>query len=186
MDLRASWHGIPIRTEISDCQYLVAHGFGFGPCVLKPTSRGQLTLRTATPDTAPRILHNYLETEDDRKSILAGLRIALDIAKQSAVKSLITAPFTVPDSESDADLMAFVRQTGQTLYHPTSTCAIGSVVDSRLRVLGIEGLRVVDASVMPSVIRGNTNAPTIMIAEKAADLIRQDASALKASATPAS
>ena len=169
------FHSAPVLFYQEGLGAPVAHGFGFGPCVLKPTSRGRLTLRAVAPDTAPRILHNYLETEDDRKSILAGMRIAVDIAKQPAVKRLITAPFVVPESESDADLMAFVRQAGQTLYHPTSTCAIGSVVDSHLRVLGVEGLRVVDASVMPSVIRGNTNAPTIMIAEKAADMIKQDA-----------
>jgi choline dehydrogenase-like flavoprotein len=85
---------------------------------------------------------------------------------------VITGDFDVPASDSDADLLAHARRTAQTQYHPTSTCAIGSVVDSELKVLGLEGLRVVDASVMPTVIRGNTNAPTIMIAERAADLIK--------------
>ncbi len=155
----------------------VAHGFAIGPCVLKPTSRGAVTLRSAQPDTAPRILHNYLATDDDRQSILAGLRIGLDIASQPALKSVTTGAFTVPESNTDEALMGFAQRAAQTLYHPTSTCAIGSVVDARLRVLGLEGLRVVDASVMPSVIRGNTNAPTIMIAEKAVDLIREDAGA---------
>jgi choline dehydrogenase-like flavoprotein len=82
------------------------------------------------------------------------------------------APFSVPDSTADADLMAFARQAGQTVYHPTSSCAMGAVVDAQLRVYGCDGLRVVDASVMPEITRGNTNAPTIMIAERAADLIR--------------
>jgi choline dehydrogenase-like flavoprotein len=158
----------------------VAHGFAIGPCVLKPTSRGAVTLRSAAPDTAPRIQHNYLATDEDRQSILAGLRIGLDIASQPALKSVTTGTFTVPESDTDEGLMAFVQRTAQTLYHPTSTCAIGSVVDPRLRVLGLHGLRVVDASVMPSVIRGNTNAPTIMIAEKAVDLIRKDAGAAPA------
>jgi choline dehydrogenase len=81
------------------------------------------------------------------------------------------APFSVPASGSDDDLQAFVERAAQSVYHPTSTCAIGSVVDSELRVYGFEGLRVVDASVMPRITRGNTNAPTIMIAERASDLI---------------
>ncbi|MDN5746757.1 MAG: GMC family oxidoreductase N-terminal domain-containing protein, partial [Nocardioidaceae bacterium] len=150
----------------------VAHGFGAGPCVLKPTSRGVLSLRTAAPDSAPRILHNYLSTDEDRQSIVAGLRIAEEIAAQPSMKSVVKGDFVVPDGNTDADLLAFAARAGQTLYHPTSTCSIGHVVNSELRVLGIDGLRVADASVMPSVVRGNTNAPTIMIAEKAADLIR--------------
>jgi choline dehydrogenase-like flavoprotein len=154
---------------------LVAHGFAIGPCVIKPSSRGSLTLRTAAPDTAPRIQHNFLTTEEDRQTMLAGVRIALDIAGRPALKSVTTGPFTVPESSSETDLLAYIRRTTQTLYHPTSTCAIGSVVDSELRVLGLQGLRVVDASVMPSVPRGNTNAGTIMIAEKAADMIREKA-----------
>ncbi|MFD6397308.1 GMC family oxidoreductase [Nocardia sp. NPDC060249] len=155
----------------------VAHGFALGPCVLQPTSAGKLMLRSAAPTTAPRIVHNYLATDEDRRSIVAGLRIALDIASRAPLAAHITADFVAPESDSDEDLLAFARRYGQTLYHPTSTCAIGSVVDSRLRVLGLQGLRVVDASVMPTVVRGNTNAPTIMIAEKAADLIREDAAA---------
>jgi choline dehydrogenase len=82
------------------------------------------------------------------------------------------APCLAPKSTADADIWDFVQRHTQSVYHPTSTCAIGPVVDNALRVHGVEGLRVVDASVMPSVVRGNTNAPTIMIAERAADLIR--------------
>lgn len=152
----------------------VEHGFALGPCVVKPTSRGALTLRSADPTSAPRITHNYLDTEEDRRSIVEGLRIALGLADQPALKEVITGDFRVPASASDDDLLQFARSYGQTLFHPTSTCAIGSVVDPDLRVRGLRGLRVVDASVMPSVVRGNTNAPTIMIAEKAADLIREE------------
>lgn len=147
------------------------HGFAFGPCVLKPTSRGRVALRSAMPDAKPRILHNYLATDQDRQSLLEGLRIALRIAARPAIAERITGPFATPASDSDADLMAFARRHAQTLYHPTSTCAIGPVVDPELRVRGVEGLRVADASVMPSIVRGNTNAPTIMIAERAAELI---------------
>ena len=148
------------------------HGVGLGPCVLKPTSRGKLSLRTADPGSKPRILHNYFATEEDRRSMIEGVRVGLVIAAQAALRVHIKAPNFVPDSPSDADVWDYVRRYSHTVYHPTSTCAIGPVVDSELRVHGVERLRVVDASVMPSVVRGNTNAPTIMIAEKAADLIR--------------
>jgi choline dehydrogenase len=148
------------------------HGYGFGPVVLKPTSRGKVSLRGLLPDSKPRILHNYLQTDEDRQSMLDGMKIAVEIAKQAPLKAIERSPWEIPESESDEDLMAFARQYTQTVYHPTSTCAIGEVVDNELRVMGVPGLRVVDASVMPSVVRGNTNAPTIMIAEKAADLIK--------------
>jgi choline dehydrogenase len=169
------FHVAPVLFHEEGLGAPVAHGFAFGPCVLHPASVGKLMLRSAAPTTAPRIVHNYLAADEDRRSIVAGLRIALDIASRAALAEHITADFIAPESDSDEDLLAFARRYGQTLYHPTSTCAIGSVVDSRLRVLGLQGLRVVDASVMPTVVRGNTNAPTIMIAEKAADLIREDA-----------
>jgi choline dehydrogenase len=87
------------------------------------------------------------------------------------LKAVARAAYSVPDGDSDEDIMRFVERTGQSVYHPTSTCAIGAVVDPQLRVYGIDGLRVADASVMPTVTRANTNAATIMIAEKAADLI---------------
>lgn len=103
--------------------------------------------------------------------MLDGMRMALQIASQPALRAVERAPFSVPASGSDDDLQAFVERASQSVYHPTSTCAIGSVVDTDLRVYGFEGLRVVDASVMPRITRGNTNAPTIMIAERASDLI---------------
>jgi choline dehydrogenase-like flavoprotein len=149
------------------------HGYCFGPVVIKPTSRGKVMLRSPVPDAKPRVLHNYLTTEDDRASMLAGLRMALEIAEQPPLKAVERAPYLVPDGDSDDDLWAFIQKATQSVYHPTSTCAMGAVLDSDLRVYGVDGLRVVDASVMPRITRGNTNAPTIMIAEKAADLIRE-------------
>ena len=148
------------------------HGYCFGPVVVKPTSRGRVMLRTGLPDSKPRILCNFLTTDEDRQSMIAGMRLALEIAEQPALKAVERAPFSVPASDSDEDILEFARRAGQSVYHPTSTCAMGAVVDSELRVYGTEGLRVVDASVMPTVTRGNTQAPTVMIAEKAADLIR--------------
>ncbi|MGW5303195.1 GMC family oxidoreductase [Streptomyces griseoluteus] len=166
------FHAAPVLFHQEGLGAAAEHGFAFGPCVLAPTSRGSVTLRSPRPDAAPRIVHNYLTTPEDRAAILAGIRIALETAAQPAVSDLVTAPFDVPASDSDADLLAWAQRAGQTLYHPTSTCAIGSVVDPELRVLGVPELRVVDASVFPSVTRGNTNAPVIMAAEKAADLIK--------------
>ena len=148
------------------------HAYSFGPCVVKPTSRGKLSLRSARPDAKPRIEHNYLATEEDRASMIEGVRISMQIAEQPALAAVRRAPHLVPDSQSDADIWRFVQRRTHTLYHPTSTCAIGQVVDNELRVMGMDGLRVCDASVMPSVVRGNTNAPTIAIAERAADLLR--------------
>jgi choline dehydrogenase len=148
------------------------HGTVLAVTNLSPESRGAVSLRSADPGAAPRIVHNYLDAEEDRRSMVEGLRAALEIADQPAMREVISGKFAVPASDSDADLLAHARRTAQTQYHPTSTCSIGTVVDPELSVLGIDGLRVVDASVMPTIVRGNTNAPTIMIAEKAADLIR--------------
>jgi choline dehydrogenase-like flavoprotein len=146
--------------------------YTFGPVVVKPTSRGMVTLRSPVPHARPRIVHNYLQTEEDRQSIVAGTRLNMEINAAPALKEWRRADFLVPESDSEADIMDFVQRRAHTVYHPVGTCAMGSVVDGELRVLGLEGLRVVDASVMPTITRGNTNAPTIMIGEKAADLIR--------------
>ncbi|MEU2354861.1 GMC family oxidoreductase N-terminal domain-containing protein [Streptomyces misionensis] len=166
------FHAAPVLFHQEGLGAPIGHGFSFGPCVVAPTSRGAVTLRSPRPDAAPRITHNYLTTAQDRECIVAGIRIALDIAAQPAVAELVTGPFDMPVSYADADLLAWAQRSGQTLYHPTSTCAIGAVVDPELRVYDVPGLRVVDASVFPTVPRGNTNAPTIMAAEKAADLIK--------------
>jgi choline dehydrogenase len=149
------------------------HGMCFGPVVIKPTSRGRVMLRTPRPDSKPLVATNFLTTGEDRASIVAGTRVALEIAAQPALAAVIREPFVVPASDSEEDIMEFVLRAAQPVYHPTSTCAMGAVVDSTLRVHGVEGLRVADASVMPTITRGNTNAATIMIAEKASDLIRE-------------
>jgi choline dehydrogenase-like flavoprotein len=157
------------------------HGYCFGPVVVKPASRGHVKLRAPLPDSKPLVLCNFLTAEEDRESMIAGVRMAMEIASQPALKAVERAPFSVPASDSDEDIMEFVKQAAQTVYHPTSTCAMGAVVDPELRVLGVEGLRVIDASVMPPITRGNTNAPTVMIAEKGADLIRERSPAEAAS-----
>ncbi|MFL6089635.1 MAG: GMC family oxidoreductase [Aeromicrobium sp.] len=167
------FHQAPVLFYAEGMGPAVAHGFAQGPCVVKPTSRGSLSLRTADPRTAPRIQHNYLATPEDRQAIIDGLNIAMDLAGQPSLKSVITGNFLAPDGTSDAELLAFAQRAGQTLYHPTSTCAIGAVVDPQLRVHGFDNLRVADASVMPSVIRGNTNATSILIGERVADFVKQ-------------
>ncbi len=147
------------------------NGFAFGPVVVKPTSRGKVGLRTLMAHSKPTVLCNFLTTDEDRASVVAGVRIALEIAAQPTLRAIQREPLSVPDSDSEKDILAWVERASQTVYHATSTCAMGSVVDAELRVLGVEGLRVVDASVMPTITRANTHAATIMIAEKASDLI---------------
>jgi choline dehydrogenase len=147
------------------------HAFGLGACVLKPTSRGKVTLRSARPDAKPRIHCNLLATPDDRAAMIAGIRSCLDIIAQPNLAAARRDALRAPRSDSDDDIWSYVQQNAHVFYHPTSTCSIGKVVDPQLRVKGIDGLRVVDASVMPTIVRGNTNAAVIAIAEKASDLI---------------
>ncbi len=156
-----------------------ADGFGCRPVVLRPESRGKLAIASADPRAPARITLNFYEREADRKRLRAGIRLARDIFNQKPLRRFIAAAIA-PDADklSDAELDGHVRRTAATVFHPLGTCKMGSdkdefaVVDPELRVRGIEGLRVVDASVMPDLVGGNINAPVIMIAEKAADMIR--------------
>jgi choline dehydrogenase len=153
-----------------------AHGITLSACVLKPRSRGQVALVTPDPTAKPFIVHGYLTDPEDLRSAIEGVRLTMRITRTAPLSRYAQQPVFVPASDSDADIEAHVRSYAQTLYHPVGTCRMGSddgaVVDPELRVRGVEALRVVDASVMPSVPRGNTNAPTIALAERAADLIR--------------
>ena len=141
------------------------------------TSRGSVRLRSGDPSWHPAIDAAYFDDQADLDAMLAGTRRIMEVCQQGQMSTLLDRPFELSSTPSDDDLLHHIRQYTQTTFHPTSTCAMGSgedaVVDSSLRVRGVDGLRVVDASVMPSVPRGNTNAPTIMIAEKAADEIRK-------------
>jgi choline dehydrogenase len=152
------------------------HGFSLGACVLKPKSRGYVALGSPDPTAKPLIVHNYLEHPDDVASLVAGVRMGLEICGTEPLAGLATELIQGPDSHSDEDILTKVRQHMMTLYHPVGTCRMGdddgAVVDRELRVRGVERLRVVDASVMPEVPSGNTNAPTIALAERASDLIR--------------
>jgi choline dehydrogenase-like flavoprotein len=165
-------HAAPVMFVDEGLGLPTDHGFGFGAVVLKPASRGKVYLRSLLPSAKPHIVHGYFTDPADRETMMRAFGVLTEIAAQPALAPHRRAPMRLPESDSDADTWEFIKRECQTLYHPTSTCAIGAVVDPQLRVLGLEGLRVVDASVMPTVTRGNTNAPTIMIAEKAAEQIR--------------
>jgi choline dehydrogenase-like flavoprotein len=165
-------HMIPILFPEAGSGEIVEDGWALSACVLRPSSSGSVKLRARIPTAKPRILHNYLTTEEDRATMIAGLRTCLEIAGQPALRSVTSGPYAAPADEDDASLIAHIECNTTTIYHPVGTCAMGAVVDSELRVLGLQSLRVIDASVMPTLIRGNTNAPTIMIAERAADIIR--------------
>jgi choline dehydrogenase-like flavoprotein len=161
------------------------HAWSAGACVLTPEGRGEVRLRSADPAAKPRILTRWLDGERDWATMLAAQRLLLDIARRDPIARHGTTPFKAPASNSDADLRAHVREVAHCLYHPVGTCAIGSVVDAELRVRGVDGLRVADASVMPAVPRGNTNAPAIMVGERAADLLLGTPSAPAAGAIAA-
>ncbi len=142
------------------------------PTLVSIASRGTVTLRAARPKSKMRILNNYLEAPEDRAAMVEGVRTALAIAEQPDFRTLSTRPHHVPASDSEADILDFLRRTSHTVWHPVGTCAMGTVVDDQLRVHGLEGLRVIDASVIPRIPNANTNAPTIMVAEKGADLLK--------------
>tara|TARA_B110000967_G_scaffold145552_1_gene148944 strand:+ start:10 stop:1629 length:1620 start_codon:yes stop_codon:yes gene_type:complete len=153
--------------------------FTMSICNLRPESRGEVTINSADPKDLPKIIPNYLSTKDDQKIAIESIKVARKIAAANSLKNHILDEF-VPGSSfiTDEQLLEVARNNSQSIYHPVGTCKMGndkdSVVDDRLRVYGVTGLRVVDASIMPELISGNTNAPTMMIAEKAAAMIISD------------
>jgi len=173
-------HFLPFSTDKMGERLHSFSGFSASVCQVRPESRGSLRIRSADPAAPPEIRINYLSTEADRAANVEGLKMLRKILKAPAL-----SPYVVEEVDpgakvvSDEALLSYCRARGSTIYHPTSTCRMGNdplaVVDQRLRVRGIEGLRVVDASVMPDLVSGNTNAVVIMIAEKASDMILQDA-----------
>jgi choline dehydrogenase len=165
-------HTIPILFPEAGAGEILVDGWAFAPCLLRPTSAGFVKLRSRIPSAKPRILHNYLLSQEDRAKMVKAIRRCLEIAGQPPLREVTTGAYGSPEDDGDAAITAFMERNTTTLYHPVGTCGMGRVVDSELRVLGLDGVRVVDASVMPTLVRGNTNAPTIMIAERAADLIR--------------
>jgi len=153
------------------------HGFYVRNCQCRPRSRGYIALRSADPLADPIIEPNYLEAESDRRLLREGFKVSREIIAQSAMSAFRGAElWPGPEVRSDAQIDDWIGDAGVTSFHPAGTCKMGhdelAVVDDQLRVHGLEGLRVVDTSIMPRLVSGNTNMPTIMIAEKAADLLR--------------
>jgi len=160
-------------------------GFTMSVCQLRPESRGHVRIRSLDAAEPPEMQPNYLSTELDRATTVAGVKAARAIAESPAMRPYVKREVKPgPGAASDADLLEFCRNNGATIFHPTGTCRMGAdalaVVDARLRVHGMAGLRVIDCSAMPTLVSGNTNAPAVMMAEKAVDLIREDARATAA------
>lgn len=171
------YHFLPVISDQHGQNRIKAHGVTLHCCDLRPKSRGRVGLKDRDPLSPPLIDPNYLDHEDDMAAQKRG--VAIGRAMLSApplAKHMGEEMFPGPGVESEADVEAFIRRKAETIYHPVGTCRMGSdpdsVVDTECRVRGVDGLRVIDASVMPSLIGGNTNAPTIMIAERMADVIR--------------
>lgn len=169
-------------TETGDMELEKEPGITIAPCQLRPESRGSVHIKSAAHDSHPAIRPNYLTDPLDQQTAVAGLRWARELAQQPELAKYIEHELEPgPDLQSDEELLEYARETGGTIYHPVGTCKMGAdgdkmaVVDDQLRVRGVESLRVVDASVMPRLVSGNTNAPTIVIAEKASDMIRATA-----------
>jgi choline dehydrogenase len=170
---------MPLAVQPGSVDLVPDHAFQVHIDLMRPTSLGSVTLNSSDPRQPPRIVFNYLQTEQDRADMRAGARLVREIIDQPAMAAF-KGKELVPgiEAQSDAELDAWARRVTETGYHASGTCKMGpsddpeAVVDAQLRVQGIEGLRVVDASIMPIIVSGNTNAPTVMIAEKAADMIR--------------
>jgi choline dehydrogenase len=179
-DARADlqFHFVPAQLDDHGRNRLPGHGFTVHACVLRPASRGHLLLRSASAVDPPRIFAGYLSADGDLAHLIEGVRLSREIIASdpfAPYRGKEVFPGTAAVSEEQ--LRQVVRQKAESIYHPVGTCRMGvdeqAVVDANLCVHGVAGLRVVDASIMPRIIGGNTNAPTVMIAEKAADLIQQ-------------
>jgi choline dehydrogenase len=170
------FHFFPYSTDRTDPSLHRFSGFTMSVCKLRPDSRGTVNIKSADPHAAPAIQPNFLERESDVATMVDGLKLIRSLARTQALSRWIVAEHDPgPDCASDDQLVDFIRNKAMTVYHPVGTCKMGAdadaVVDTQLRVHGMEALRVIDASIMPVVTSGNTNAPVIMLAEKAADMI---------------
>ena len=171
------YHFLPIAISYNGKSAVEAHGFQAHVGSMRSESRGRVQLTDRDPRSAPSILFNYMSTERDWEEFRAAIRVTREIINQPAMDEFRGREIAPgPDVQSDAELDAFVRQHAETAYHPCGTCRMGTgddaVVDGEGRVHGLQGLRVIDASIMPIIVTGNLNATTIMIAEKLADRVR--------------
>ncbi|MGA2945666.1 MAG: choline dehydrogenase, partial [Xanthobacteraceae bacterium] len=175
-------HFLIFSSETAGANVHPFSGFMASVCQLRPDSRGFVRIKSADPATPPAIQPRYLTARNDIETIVAGLKQLREVMNRPVMRKLI-AEERLPGDKivTDADLLEYARNTGTTVYHPTSTCRMGpdpaAVVDERLRVRGFERLRVIDASIMPSLVSGNTNAAAVMIGEKGSDMVLQDATA---------
>lgn len=174
------FHFATLSAELAGARPHEWSGCTFSVCQLQPESRGTVRIKSRNALDAPALQPNYLATEKDRRCAVAGLRFARKLAAAPALGDYIGEEYRPGTAAAtDEALLEFARMYGATIFHPSGTCRMGAdakaVVDERLRVRGVAGLRVVDCSIMPAVVSGNTQAPVVMIAEKAADLIREDA-----------
>jgi choline dehydrogenase len=170
----------PLMFADSGLSMPTAHAMTYGPIMLTPRSRGHISLIAADPTTKPKIEHNYYADPDDLQTAVDGVKIGMEIARQAPMAPYTETYYQAPASDSDTDVRAFVRRRTHAIFHASGTCALGTVVDEQLRVKGIDGLRVADASIMPKVGRGAPNATAIMIGERAADIIAGAVSRAKA------
>ncbi|QPG06670.1 choline dehydrogenase [Salinimonas marina] len=175
------FHFLPARLKDHGRKTSFGYGYGLHVCNLYPRSRGQITLQSADPALPPQIDPGYLKDKQDLQVMLEGIRLARKILQAPAFAPYFKSEWLPGDScQSDTQLTEFIRQRAETIYHPVGTCKMGhgedpnTVVDNRLQVIGVKGLRVADASVMPTITGGNTHAPVVMIAERAAAFILQD------------
>ena len=173
------FHFATLSAELAGAQPHPWSGFTMSVCQLRPESRGRVRIRSSDPFQAPSIQPNYLAAELDRRYAVAGVRLARRLADTNALRPYVAEEYRPgAAAKSDEDLLEFARNYGATIFHPSGTCKMGSdamaVVDPQLKVHGIEKLRVVDCSIMPTLVSGNTHAPVVMIAEKASDLILAD------------
>jgi choline dehydrogenase len=168
---------MPLAIQPGTIRDVGDHSYQVHIDLMRPRSRGRVKIRSADPAVPPSILFNYLQDPQDREDLRASVRLTREILAQTALAPFRGAELSPgPLLQADSEIDSFVRRGVETCYHPVGTCRMGNskdcVVDAECRVHGLSGLRVVDASIMPAIVSGNTNAPTVMIAEKASDLIR--------------
>jgi choline dehydrogenase len=174
------FHFATLSAELAGAEPHPWSGFTMSVCQLRPESRGTVRIRSKEPREAPAMQPNYLSTELDRRCAVEGIKLARTLASTNSLKPYVEEEYR-PGSQTktDEDLLEFARNYGATIFHPSGTCKMGSdamaVVDAQLKVRGVENLRVVDCSIMPTLVSGNTHAPVVMIAEKASDFIISDA-----------